>query len=520
MGYSGVLLKILLPIAALSWSPWLPSLLSQSHSKLRQPSTPLLPAPSRPHRLSKVNGVDDFTLGWVMLGHCLSRDTLDTYNDNTEVRRISISLNFITTAFQHITTTRHGEDSTCGIGISAVLCSCTHRLLDSFLRWEEVMRSWSRMSRMSRAAVHIPSSFTTSQKQLNELDEVSISSFSIVSLNRIMGARWCQHGIEQYILFLCLSKYFLLAVASARTASPHILNGVGLANLIYWIILDLLLNWPRTTTPTCDFLSSRSCWPANCSLPLGFLQNQAKYIQILTGTFFATCKVGDTPNSDFTQHLVSAAPPEEMPWLLPLPCREEKTIECDTAIPAQGGLLYLAWWLSQNWQHRKHKLQCLGLIMKNVVAMSRGTIRGLQTSSRKTWFALYCSSKSSNREATSDTPSLWSFGWYIWLMISQYCTRFTHWLLLAFHLHKHLEHPIHINPWWPGRNTEHMPRSIPCDPPWLPSWMSCPARTNVEEHLAISDIKHTMKGMMTQFPSTIFHDFHSILPRKFALLRL
>ena len=242
--------------------------------------------------------------------------------------------------------------------------------------------------------------------------------------------------------------------------------------------------------------------------------------KILTGTFFATCKVGDTPNSDFTQHLVSAAPPEEMPWLLPLPCREEKTIECDTAIPAQGGLLYLAWWLSQNWQHRKHKLQCLGLIMKNVVAMSRGTIRGLQTSSRKTWFALYCSSKSSNREATSDTPSLWSFGWYIWLMISQYCTRFTHWLLLAFHLHKHLEHPIHINPWWPGRNTEHMPRSIPCDPPWLPSWMSCPARTNVEEHLAISDIKHTMKGMMTQFPSTIFHDFHSILPRKFALLRL
>jgi hypothetical protein len=98
------------------------------------------------------------------------------------------------------------------------------------------------MSRMSRAAVHIPSSFTTSQKQLNELEEVSISSFSIVSLNRIMGARWCQHGIEQYILFLCLSKYFLLAVASARTASPHILNGVGLANLIYWIILDLLLN--------------------------------------------------------------------------------------------------------------------------------------------------------------------------------------------------------------------------------------------------------------------------------------
>ena len=84
----------------------------------------------------------------------------------------------------------------------------------------------------------------TSQRQLNELDKVSIGSFPIVSL-RIMGAGWCQHGIEQHILLFVPFEIVLLAVASARTASPPhlewcwtgqpgLLDHIGSTSPLHW----------------------------------------------------------------------------------------------------------------------------------------------------------------------------------------------------------------------------------------------------------------------------------------------
>ena len=252
MGYSGVLLNSFALCSPELESQDVPSLLSQSHSKLRQPSTPLLPAPSRPHRLRKVNGVDDFTLGWVMLGQCLSRDTLDITGYIQWQHGGSSNFDFIKLHNYKIVSTYYNYKSWWRLDLwnrhqrsplqlhpqtPGFLPAVGNLTTHPFKGWRrQVMRSWSRMSRMSRmsrAAVHIPSSFTTSQKQLNELDEVSISSFSIVSLNRIMGARWCQHGIEQYILFLYFFVPFEILLACSCISS----NCLPPTS---WMVLD----WP------------------------------------------------------------------------------------------------------------------------------------------------------------------------------------------------------------------------------------------------------------------------------------
>ena len=163
-------------------------------------------------------------------------------SDHTEVRRFSISINFITThfkSFQHITTrlvkTRPVESASAQSFAAAPTDSwipSSGGKLDQPFRWlRQVMDGQGCHGRNS------PSSFTTSQKQLN-VDEVSISSFSIVSLNRIMGAGWCQHGIAQHIPFFArFERVLTCSCINSNCLPPHLE-----CNLIYWITLDLLLN--------------------------------------------------------------------------------------------------------------------------------------------------------------------------------------------------------------------------------------------------------------------------------------